>query len=115
MSLQHSGSTAPQEQIQNSMTAEQQREIKLGMIIRAARRWWRIICLGMWVLGIIAAVYESIVFGSSFIGNVIIVTIGMGLFYVINLYLFLYILAGRTIQAVLYLRDLFGGNKETRL
>ena len=115
MGLQHGGSTAPQEQIQNSMTAEQQREVKLGIILRTARRWWRIICLGMWVLGIIAAVYDSIVHGSSFIGNAIMATIGMIVFYAFNLYLFLYILAGRTIQAFLYLRDLFGGSKETRL
>ena len=111
MGLQHGGFEA-QDQMNNAMTAEQQRELKNGLILVQLRRYWRFICIGLAVFCFLKMwLFE----GATFMTALGLSAVGMGLIYVICLYLFLYILAFRVLQVFFFLRDLFGGNKETRL
>ena len=111
MGLQHGGIEA-QDQMNNAMTAEQQRELKNGLILVQLRRYWRFICIG---LAVFSFLKMWLIEGASFGSALGLSVVGMGLIYVICLYLFLYILAFRVLQVFFFLRDLFGGNKETRL
>ncbi len=111
MGLQHGGAPV-QEQMNDAMTAEQQRELKNGMILVQLRRYWRFICIGLAIFSFLKMwLFE----GATFLEAAGLAAVGMGLIYVICLYLFLYILAFRVLQVFFYLRDLFGGNKETRI
>lgn len=115
MALMKGGNTAPEQMQDTAYTPEQQREIKLGMIILKARRVWRIFCLVMCGIGVLLAAFSSIAHGQSLIGGILSAVIGWALLYVFVLYVFLYLLAGRTIQFILFMRDLVGGDKDTRL
>ena len=115
MALMKGGNTEPEQMQDTAYTPEQQREIKLGMIMLKARRVWRIFCLVMCGIGLLFSVFNTIAYGQSFIGGILSVIIGWALLYVFVLYVFLYLLAGRTIQFILFVRDLVGGNKDTRL
>ncbi len=85
------------------------------MILVRLRRYWRIFCIVMFVLGSVVMSIDAISTGGSIIGNIAMCAISWLIFYVIVLYLFLYILAYRVLQLFFYLKDLFGGNEETRL
>ena len=115
MALMKGGNTAPEQMQDTAYTPEQQREIKLGMIMLKARRVWRIFCLVRCGIGLLFSVFNTLAYGQSFIGGILSVIIGWALLYVFVLYVFLYLLAGRTIQFILFVRDLVGGNKDTRL
>ena len=115
MGLMKGGAPIEQQVQETAMTAEQQRELKNGMILVKLRRWWRIFCLAMFVIYTVVGIVQSFGTDQSIIGIIALYAIGWGLLYAIFLYLFLYILAFRVLQVFFYLRDLFGGNKETRL
>lgn len=115
MGLMKGGQPVQTQAFNNAMTAEQQREIKNGMILGKLRRWWRICCIVMTLLGCVLGTIETI--GTD--GSIIFVILGTIFFgvlgYVFVLYIFLYIFAYRVMQIFFYLKDLFGGSKETRL
>ena len=111
MGLQHGGLEA-QDQMNNAMTAEQQRELKNGLILVQLRRYWRIFCIAM---GIFYFLKMWLFEGATILQAAGLSAVFWAIIYVIILYLFLYILAFRVLQVFFYLRDLFGGNKETRL
>lgn len=115
MGLMKGGAPVQEQVMDTAMSAEQQRELKLGLIVVKLRRWWRIFCIAMFVIGSIIGIVQSFTTGDSILAVIALCAVGWGLTYVIVLYLFLYILIGRTVQLFLYLKDLFGGNKETRL
>lgn len=110
------GNNGVQEQVNNTAyTDEQQREMKLGLIIAKARRGWRILSLILFVIYSVVGCIQAVGTDTSFINIIVISAVGCAIQYVIVLYIFLYMLAGRTIQFFLWLRDLFGGSKNTRL
>lgn len=113
MGLQHGGVDA-QQQVNDSLSAEEQRKIKNGMILRQLRRYWRFACIA---LGILSFIYYAVspTFHMSIVEAFVLNVITFGLLYLFVTYVFLYLLAYRVLQAFFYFRDLFGGNKETRL
>lgn len=119
MSLQHGNNGVP-EQVQEVYTDEQQREMKRGLILYEARRKLRFVAIGLWlVMGTFTFLHNWLFGTQSFTSALIEGYVGYALIAVI-LYLaitwiFLYILANKGIQVYLYLKDLFGGSKETRL
>lgn len=82
MALMKGGNTAPEQMQDTAYTPEQQREIKLGMIMLKARRVWRIFCLVMCGIGLLFSVFNTIAYGQSFIGGILSVIIGWALLYV---------------------------------
>ena len=119
MGLQH-GSNGATEQMQEAYTDEQQREMKRGLILYEARRKLRFIALGFWlIMGTITFIHNGILgnqsIGSAFVEGYLGYAIIAGILYLAITWIFLYILANKGIQAYLYLKDLFGGSKETRL
>ena len=109
------GNNGIQEQMQNTYTDEQQRKLKLGMIINRLRRYWRLFCLAGFIIASVVGCVNAIGTNNSFLAIIALAALGFVLIYVVGLYVYLYILAGRTIQLFLYLRDLFGGSKQTRI
>lgn len=94
-------------------TDAEQRKIKTGLIIIKLRRYWRIICLvGFVITFFYALVTDFAHFGFWPVVQLVIVTV---IFYAVFLFLFLYIGAGFTLRAFFFLKDLFGGSKNTRL
>ena len=71
MALMKGGNTAPEQMQDTAYTPEQQREIKLGMIMLKARRVWRIFCLVMCGIGLLFSVFNTIAYGQSFIGGIL--------------------------------------------
>lgn len=112
MGLMKGGAPVQEQVMDTAMSAEQQRELKNGLILVRLRRYWRIFCIAM---GVIAVLKMWLFEGHTIVESTVMAILGVGLTYVIFLYLFLYILAFRVMQVFFYLRDLFGGNKETRL
>lgn len=115
MALMKGGNAAPEQMMDTAMTAEQQRELKNGMILAKLRRWWRIFCIAMFVIGCVVGSFQTIGTDQSIAVVILLCAIGWAITYVVVLYIFLYILAFRIMQVFFYLKDLFGGNKETRL
>lgn len=115
MGLMKGGAPIEQQVQETAMSAEQQRELKNGLILVRLRRYWRIFCIAMFVIGSIIGIVQSFSTGDSILAVIAMCAIGWGLTYVIVLYIFLYFLAFRVLQVFFYLKDLFGGNKETRL
>ena len=124
MGLMKGGAPAEVQAAETAMSAEQQREIKNGMILNRLRRYWRMFCIGACALSIVILVIAGIIDMITGKGDVSIATIagycvlsivGWAVNYVIILYIVLYIFAFRFLQVYFYLKDLFGGNKETRL
>lgn len=115
MGLMKGGTPIEQQVQETAMSAEQQRELKNGMILVMLRRYWRIFCIAMFCIVSIIGIVQSFGTDQSILGIIFLSAIGWGLTYVVVLYLFLYILAFRALQVFFYLKDLFGGNKETRL
>lgn len=115
MGLMKGGAPIEQQVQETAMSAEQQRELKNGLILVRLRRYWRIFCIAMFVIGSVVTSINAISTGGSIIGSIVLCAIGWGVSYVLVLYIFLYFLAFRVLQVFFYLKDLFGGNKETRL
>ena len=109
------GNNNVQQQMQTSYTDEQQRQLKVGLIVLKARRVWRLVCLAGFIISTIIGCYNVVGTNDSFALVIGVYALGWIFLYAVMLYIFLYILAARTIQFFLYLRDLFGGSKETRL
>lgn len=117
MSLMKGGAPDVLDQVQG-MSAEEQRDMKNGMILLRLRRWWRLFCIAGFVITfLIGFVHEiSKIHGIADVAALMLMwAISWGLAYAIILYIFLYFLAYRVLQIFFYLKDLFGGNKETRL
>ena len=104
-----------QQAVQNSLSAEDERLRKRSEIVFKLRRWWRIYMIAMYIFSMVACAIEGLWKGIPFVGNMILGTFVFIIFYLLVLYLFLYIAVGRTLQVYFYLKDLLGGNKETRL
>ncbi len=113
MPLQTGGNTPiqPQNDVMQGMTSEQQREIKTGLIVTKLRRYWRIWSLIQFVLAFGCELAK----GEGLVGSLGIAVLTTAITYFVVLYLFLYLLVGRTVQFFLWLKDLFGGDKDTRL
>lgn len=114
MSLMKGGAPIEQQVQENAMSAEQQRELKNGLILVRLRRYWRIFCIAMFVISSVIVSIKAVGVGESIIGSIALCAVGWGISYVLVLYIFLYFLAYRVLQVFFYLKDLFG-NKETRL
>ena len=93
------------------MSAEQKREIELGLKILKLRRWLRIICIVLFPINAIVLMTEGEGFGMSILKSGAMSIFG----YIICVYVYVYIIAGNGLKLYYYLRDLFGGSKETRL
>lgn len=115
MGLMKGGAPVQEQVMDTAMTAEQQRELKNGLILVKLRRWWRIFCIAMFVIGSIIGTVQSFTTGDSILAVIALCAVGWAITYVVVLYIFLYFLAFRVMQVFFYLKDLFGGNKETRL
>ncbi len=120
MGLMKGGAPVEQQVQENAMTDEQQREMKRGLILYEARRKLRFAAIGFWlIMGTITFIHNGIFgnqsIGSAFVEGYLGYGIIAGILYLAIVWIFLYILANKGIQAYLFLKDLFGGSKETRL
>ncbi len=119
MGLQHGGYSEP-EQINEAYTDEQQREMKRGLILLEMRRKLRFAAFGFWIIAGTLTFLHNWLFGTQTFGSALFEGyFGYGviaiILYLVIVWVFVYALANRGIQAFLYLKDLFGGSKETRL
>ena len=96
-----------------SLRPEDRRKVQLGTVMDSMRRYWRFFCLGMFVFTVVISLIQGdtdtltiLVLKSAFCWVVI---------YLGILWVFLYLLCGYTLKFILYMRDLLGGNKDTRI
>lgn len=96
---------AQQQMQQMGYSDEEQRKAKLQMMTTKLRRYWRFICLGIFLFLTIGMYMESK--DNSLIACIAMSAFGSLLIYVTVLYIYIYIIAGSALKFFLYIRDLF--------
>lgn len=93
------------------MSDEEKRAAKTGVLLRTSCRYLRFFCLGGFLIGTIVCSFAE---GHGFIESAVLCALFFGFIYG-GLYLFGMLPLMYISKFVLYLKDLLGGSKNTRL